>query len=296
MGITMLLTALVVDLAYATEDSQFVNLPWGMSLIKVDSDCPQLCGNWSALFLSESGCKGTDMLLLDDGDTFAGKEVVVGETLRFCPDKDVVEVWTLEQESIYVAMHLRKDALLKPEREMFRRMTYEREMKLSVHPWQMFSAQEINELRQTRRLKGSETKFKCRGLKEGTKRKKAKGEKPSKVTTEFENGVLNFLKLKYPQGNGIVKTGTLIASADATEDTQRLPDCVQVVFLQSNGRQGQINSLQFLSQGKETRFFGTDENDSYVFIAPSGKCLADTKLRGDAIVNRFCMKFNGSEE
>jgi len=289
-----MLSALLMAFACATEDAQTFNLPWWMSLIEVDSDCPQLCGNWSALFLSESGCKGTDMLLLDDGDTLAGKEVVVGETLRFCPDKEAVEVWTLEQESVYVAMNLRKDALLKPEREMFRRMTYEREMKLSVHPWQMFSAQEINEMRQTRRLKGSETKFKCRGDKTGEKKRKQVDVKPKKMTFRYDhtNSVFRYLELKYP-GKGKIKVGSLVGDEFGSE---KLPDCVQVVFLQADGKKGLINSMQFLSQGEETRFFGSDENDSYIFIAPSGKCLADTKLRGDDLVSRVCLKFNVDEE
>jgi len=286
----MLLNALVVAFAYATGDSQSFNLPWGMSLVKVDGDCPKLCGNWSALFLSESGCKGTDMLL-DDGDTLAGKEVVVGGTLRFCPDKEAVEVWTLEQESVYVAMHLRKDALLKPELEMFRRMTYEREMKLSVHPWQMFSAQEIDELRATRRLKGSATKFKCRGGKNGQKKRYRKGEKPLKVTSQFTDNILNFMRLKYVTGR--IRVGELDGASGIV--TKPLPDCVQVVFLQTNGKLGEINSMQFLNQGEETHFFGTDENDSQIFIAPSGQCLADTKIRGDDLVERICVKFNVQE-
>jgi len=288
----MLVNALVVALAYATGDSQSFTSPWGMSLIEVDGDCPQLCGNWSALFLSESGCKGTNMLLLDDGDTLAGKEVVVGETLRFCPDKEAVEVWTLEQESVYLEMHLRKDALLEPEREMFRRMTYEREMKLSVHPWQMFSAQEINELRATRRIPGHATKFRCRGTKQGTKHRFFKGQKPIKLTTQFTDNVISYLKLRYQNGSQLI--GELQDGVQYSKE--RVPDCVEVVFLQSDGKLGKINSVQFLSQGDETTFFGSDENESQVFIAPSGKCLADTKIRGDNIVERICLKFNADEE
>jgi len=288
----MLLNALIVALAYATEGSQSFTLPWGMSLIEIDGDCPKLCGNWSALFLSESGCKGTDMLLLDDEDALAGKEVVVEGTLRFCPDKEAVEVWTLEQESAYVAMQLRKDALLKPEREMFRRMTYEREMKLSVHPWQMFSAQRINELRATRRIKGLATELRCRGEKAGEKHRYKKDEKPLKVTTQFNDDMLNYVKLKYPSGS--IAVGLLDDDRDSV--TKPLPDCVQVVFLQSDGNRGDINSIQFLSQGEETKFFGIDESDSQVFIAPSGQCLADTKIRGDDLVHRICLKFNAAQE
>jgi len=274
-------TALVVALAYASKDSLTLNLPWDMSLIEGDADCPQVCGNWSALFLSDSGCKGRN--------TVSGNEVVVGETERFCPDKQAVEVWTMEKELVYAAMHLRSDSLLKPEREIFRRMTYEREMKLSVHPWQKFSAQEISDMRETRRIRGSMSHMSCKGEKTGTRARHYKDEKPEKVTTQFTNDALNYIELQYPSSK--MKVGTLVDND--TYKKQGLADCVQVVFVKFDGTR--INGLQFLSQGQETRFFGSDESESFIYVAPSGHCLADSRIRGDELIDRFCIRFNVPE-
>jgi len=269
-------SALVLALTYASKDSITLNLPWEMSLIEGDSDCPQVCGNWSALFLSDSGCKG--------------KDAVVGETQRFCPDKQAVEAWTMEMELVYAAMHSRKDSLLKSEKEMFRRMTYEREMKLSVHPWQKFSAQELSDVHETRRIKGSMSHMSCKGEKTGTRARHYKDEKPEKVTTQFTNDALNYIELQYPSAK--MQVGTLVDNG--TEKKQGLADCVQVVFVKFDGTR--VNGLQFLSQGQETRFFGSDDSESFIYIAPVGHCLADTRIRGDELIDRFCIRFNVRDE
>merc|ERR1719334_296035 len=262
-----LIMMLLIAFSWALAISETLDLPWEMSLIRGDSDCPQLCGNWSALFLSDNGCKGRDKVLLDDKDTVGGTEVVVGETIRFCPDEEVVQAWSVEKELVYIAMYLRRDGLLKTESDIFRRMTYEREMKLSVHPWQKFSAEELNSILERRRIKGSSSTMRCRGEKTGTRAKWQKNEKPSKVATQFDDG---------------------------SEEIQRLPDCVQVVFMKFDGTR--INGIQFLSQGQETRFFGVDESESFIYIAPSGRCLADTRIRGDDLVDRLCIRFNGVDD
>jgi len=278
---------LLIAFSWALASSETLDLPWEMSLIRGDSDCPQLCGNWSALFLSNNGCKGRDMVLLDDKDTVGGTEVVVGETIRFCPDKEVVQAWSVEKELVYIAMYLRRDGLLKTESDIFRRMTYEREMKLSVHPWQKFSAEELNSILERRRIKGSSSTMRCRGEKTGTRAKWQKNEKPYKVATQFDDDKLNYIELQYPSGK--MQVGTLIE--DGSEKKQGLADCVQVVFMKFDGTR--INGIQFLSQGQETRFFGVDENESFIYIAPSGRCLADTRIRGDELIDRLCIRFNG---
>lgn len=284
----MFLSALVWALAYASEDSQSLTLPWEMKLLNADVDCPQLCGNWSALYLSDNGCKGASMELLTERDT-DGAEVDVGKTLRFCPDKDAVEAWTLEKEVIYAAMHRRRNGLLKPEREIFKRMTTEREMKLSVHPWQKFPTQEIGQVLERRRIKANPTRFMCQGEKSGTKHVYRKSEKPEKVFLKFDTyesqTVMRYIEMKYPTGHI-----TVGSESDLPVLHHSLPDCVQVVFLKTDGTY--MNGLQFLSQGKETKFFGSDENDAYIYIAPSGKCLGDMRIRGDEIIERICFKFN----
>jgi len=276
--ITMMLITLVLAQAYA---SQHFESPWEMSLITVDSDCPQLCGNWSALFLSNRGCKGR---AVED------KEAVVAEATRFCPDKQAVEAWNMERELAYLALVKRSDSLSKPESEMFMLMTYEREMKLSVHPWQKFSTLDLHNIQETRRIKGKATKMKCVGEKTGTRHRHYGGGKPTKVATQFNtDDVLNYIKFTYPTDHIAVGEVNKVFS----KDKQGLPSCVQVVFMKTDGTR--INGLQFFSQGKETKFFGADENESYVYVAPAGHCLGDTRIRGDDLIDRLCIRFNGEE-
>jgi len=278
MSITMMLITLVLAHAYA---SQHFESPWEMSLITVDSDCPQLCGNWSALFLSDRGCKGR---AVED------YEVLVAET-RFCPDKQAVEAWNIEKELVYLDMYKRSDSLSKLESETFTLMTYEREMKLSVHPWQKFSTLDLHNIQETRRIKGSSAHFKCRGDKTGTRHKHYENSKPSKVSTDFSDDTLRYIELKYPAG-GKIAVGT-VAPVDSVLKKQKLADCVTVVFMKYDGTH--INGIQFLSQGQETRFFGSDVGGSYVYVAPAGHCLADTRIRGDDVVDRLCIRFNVEE-
>lgn len=195
----------------------------------------------------------------------------------------------MEKELVYAGMYLRRDGLLKPESEMFRRMTYEREMKLSVHPWQKFSAQELYDIiQERRRARGSKFTMRCQGKRIGTRAKWYKKEEPTKVTTQFDSdNLLNYIELQYPSGK--MHIGTL--TDDGTQRSNGLPACVQVVFMQSDG--SHINGLQFLSQGKETQFFGADENESFIYVAPTGHCLADTRIRGDELIDRLCVRFNG---
>lgn len=281
---------LLLTLVTALTASQTLDLPWEMSLINVDGDCPQLCGNWSALFLSDSGCKGMDMVLLDDRDTASVKEVVVRDTLRFCPNKDVVEAWSIEKELVYAAMYLQRDGLSKPESEIFRRMTYEREMKLSVHPWQKFSAQEISDIQEKRRIQAKGNGMKCRGQMSGKREKVYNDGNPVKVKSQFQDDVLQWIQFKFPNKN--IEVGQIVG--DGKTQGQKLPACTTIVFLKYDGTH--INGMEFLSQGKETRFYGSDtaeNSESYIYVAPAGSCLGNIKIRGDDMVNRLCIKFNG---
>lgn len=283
---------LLLTLVTVLTASQTLDLPWEMSPINVDGDCPQLCGNWSALFLSDSGCKGMDMVLRDDRDTASVKEVVVRDTLRFCPNKEVVEAWSIEKELAYAAMYLQRDGLSKPESEIFRRMTYEREMKLSVHPWQKFSAQEVSEIQEKRRIQNAKGNgMRCFGEKTGTRKKVYDDGKPLKVKSQFsgdDDDVLQWIQFQFP--NSKIQVGQL----DDKAKGQKLPTCTTIVFLRSDGNK--IHGMEFLSQGQETKFYGSDNaanSKSYIYVAPAGKCLGNIKIRGDDVVNRLCFKFNG---
>jgi len=276
----MLSSIVVWALACASEDSQSLSastspfvLPWEIKVIEADGHCPQLCGNWSALYLSDNGCKGADT-------------VVAGDTLRFCPDKEAVEAWTVEKEEDYATMYLSRDGLLIPERRTFERMTFEREMKLSVHPWQKFPTQEIRDLMERRRIQGKSSKFRCVGHQSGETQKHTGGTRPEKIAVQYGT-VIDNLEIYYP-------TQSIEVGTDGGDELKRkLPDCVSVVFLKSDGVN--INGIELMSGDKSTKLLGTDESESYLIVAPSGTCLGDMKIRGDDVVNRICVKFNASE-
>jgi len=290
----MLLSVLLWALACAFEESKslvastnaFV-LPWEIKAIEADGDCPQLCGNWSALYLSDNGCKGGNMALLNDGETGRRKIVVTGGTLRFCPDKESVEAWTIEKEEDYAAMYLSRDELLEQELMTFERITLERKIKLSVHPWKKFPTQEIRDLMERRRIKGKSGKFTCVGSQSGDTERHNEGTRPEKIAVQYGT-VIDHLEIYYPSQS--IQVGT-----EDGGDTykKKLPDCVSVVLLKSDG--DSISGIELFSHDKTTKLLGKDEEDSYLIVAPSGKCLGDMKIRGDDVVNRICMKFNVDE-
>jgi len=255
--------------------------PWEMELIEVDDGCPQLCGNLTALYLSDSGCTG-------------GDKKGTGEKLRFCPDIESVDVWTVENEEDYETMYLLRDELLLPERKIFKRKTLERTLKLSVHPWQKFRIRDVRQLLEKRRIQASSTTMRCVGPKTGGRNKHYGDERPEKISLQFQlnNGerVISHIDMKYP-------TGLLIGGDfddDATTLKKKLPDCVTVVFVTSD--EEHINGINFLSQGKETRLLGDDINESFVFVAPSGYCLGDMRIRYDEFINRICFRFNSESD
>jgi len=129
----------------------------------------------------------------------------------------------------------------------------------------------------------------CKGEKSGTKHVYRKSERPEKVFLKFDTyedeTVMRYIEMKYPTGK--IEVGS---ESDLSVVHHSLPECVQVVFLKTDGTY--MNGLQFISQGQETKFFGADEADSHIYIAPSGKCLGDMRIRGDEIIERICFKFN----
>jgi len=188
--------AFALAFAYATKarTTELVS-PWEMELIEPYGDCAQLCGNWSALYLSDTYCKGVDMVTRD--------------TLLFCPDEEEVEAWTFDDEQMYEAMYNRKDELRMSELKIFERMTLERTMKLSVHPWQKLQLKEVKALVERRRKQGSSTRRKCAGYSNapGLKRQRNRhivGDRPEKVAVEFQeiNGetIISYFEMKYPSG------------------------------------------------------------------------------------------------
>jgi len=255
--------------------------PWDVQLIEPSEDCAQLCGNWSALYLSDTGCKGDDM--------------VARNSLRFCPDKDEVEAWTVDNEEIYVTMYHRADELLTPELEIFERLAFERMMKLSVHPWQKFQYKDVHALVERRRKQGSSKFFRCIGNRPriGTKNRHYGGARPLKVGLELQEvdgeTIISRFEAKYQVGN--------INGGDendlAKSKKKKLPACTTVVFGKTDSKY--VNAINFLTQGRETRLMGEDINESIIIVAPRGKCLGDMRMRSDEFVNRLCFKFNADE-
>jgi len=218
-----------------------------------------------------------------------------GEILRFCPDRETVDVWTVENEEDYAAMYLLRDELLLPERKIFERMTLERTLKLSVHPWQKFRIQEVQQLLEKRRIQGSSTTMRCVGPKTGERSKHySAGVRPQKVGIQFQlnNGesVISHMEIKYSPG--LLEGGD--KDDEATTQKKSLPDCVTVVFVKSD--EEHINGINFMSQGKETKLLGEDIDESFLFVAPSGYCLGDMRMRYDEFVNRICFRFNSESE
>jgi len=254
--------------------------PWDLELVQLYDDCAELCGNWTALYHSDTGCKGDDM--------------VTEDTPKFCPDMEQVEAWTVDDEATYVALHHRADDMLASELDIFERMSFERMMKLSVHPWQKFQVEEVRSLMERRRKQASAKSMRCMGMGPDIGKRDKHYEKvsPEKVKLSFQqkNGekIISYFEMKSSAGKmsgGTRDAGTLIK--------KKLPACTTVVLGKEDGEH--INALNFISQGKETRLMGDDINESVILVAPRGKCLGDMRMRYDEFVNRLCFRFDVDE-
>merc|ERR1711922_79720 len=148
--------------------------------------------------------------------------------------------------------------------------SFERMMKLSVHPWQKFQVEKVRSLMERRRKQASAKSMRCMGMGPSIgKRTKLYNEgNPKKVSLQFqeENGekIISYFELKTSSGN--MKGGTPDVG---TSKKKKLPDCTTVVL------------------GRED---GEHINDSVVLVAPRGKCLGDMRMRYDEFVNRLCFR------
>jgi len=281
----MFFTAFVWVLAYASKGTarttQLV-APWEMKLIEADNNCPKLCGNWSALYLFNDECVDGEMVLDTDG-----VKIVVAGDASFCPDKNAVVAWTVDEEQVYEAAYMLSEGLMNSERKIFELMTLERKMRLSVHPWQKVETQEIHNLL-ARRMQARDGKFKCIGERTNERVKHKFGTAPEKVTIQYGTWI-NHIEMKFP-----VET---MVGGDETDDgaiiSKKLPECVAIALVNKDG--DYLTGLQFFGHGKETKFLGEDSGDSFVIVAPQGKCLGDMRLRYGDYLNRICFKFNVDE-
>jgi len=253
---------------------QFIS-PWNIPKIDTSDKCTRLCGDWRAPYLSGDVCVGFDSTL-DDGEAAASTDIL------FCPDKAIIEPWTigseLECESLFQYIQL----LDKSELDVLKQMIAERKMKLSVNPWQMLP-NEVYESQEKRRIQGSQSSYRCFGGNGGGRGAYERGVRPS--TVRVRSGLLiDRLDFTYPNHGRLVGGGS-----GGGEHYHILPDCITIVLIKS-GRF--IDSIQFLSQGSESPRYGGNGGGTYVLVAPPGKCLGDIVMRAGRVVHKICLKFN----
>jgi len=139
--------------------------PWIIEHRKINHVCPELCQNRSTPFYSfdVGGCVSASILV----------------DYIFCLDKKVIEIWTTEDEEEYKAFYMHFELLDDSELEIFRELTEDRELRLSVYPWPnagpVSSQDEENRRIQhndniRRRITGSASSFSCFGGGGGGKR------------------------------------------------------------------------------------------------------------------------------
>ena len=257
--------------------TQFVS-PWEVQLMQLDENCPQLCTEWAALFFSpESGCTGEGV----DGNA------------SFCPDTEAVDVWTVEQELEYEAMHGHREELEVFELEVFDALTLERQIKLSVKGWRNFVPVNVNaDSVEIRRLGqptpqfgiGSSWSYHCVGGNYGRISSYQRGRRPYAMyirSGEF----IDSLTFMYPH-RGSVRGG----GHGGKLTYVRLPDCINVILIRAGAW---VDSVLFTGNGKATHLYGGIGGNAKIVVAPSGKCLGDIRLRHGRYIDQICMKFNG---
>jgi len=265
--------AILLAVAFASEDSETLPAPvtsyvapWEIELMKADDRCTQLCQEWSALYFSlKHGCVGHDV----DGPKV------------FCPDTEVVEEWTVDDEREYEAMHSYSGQLDISEREMFRDLTSERTMKISVHPW-------INHLPEhgvsdARRRMGSSTIYTCHGGNGGGEHSYEQDVKPYAMSIRH-GALIEAITFEYANGDTLTGGGN---GGDLSYEV--LPDCINVVVLRSMVF---LDSIQFIGNGEMTERYGGYGGGLHVIVAPTNKCLGDIKIRSGTLIDKICLKFN----
>jgi len=282
---SMLFTLLV--LSSATEEgtksvsalaTPFVE-PWNIPSIKVNSNCSNLCKDWATPYFSfENGCIGLDgSVLSDDGDADIAADA------KFCPDKAAIKAWTVQEEMEFEALYEYSQTLEDSELQSFQEMTVEREMKLTVHPWQMILQNQIHDPQDRRRIQGSARNYHCFGGSGGGWRWYERGVRPTKL--RVRSGRL-IDRLEFTYANNHVLTG---GGSGGGYSVTYLPSCTTIVLIKSGSL---VDGIQFLSQGYETRYYGGSGGGTKVLVAPRGKCLGDIKMKSGRLVDRICLKFN----
>jgi len=253
--------------------------PWTIPPIEVSDDCMQFCVDLAALYLSsDNGCVG-----LNETEVNADGDTPLMADGRFCPDKEAIGAWRVEEELEFEALYLRSQMLEESELKIFHQMAFEREMKLAVHPWQMLLQNKIYDPQDRRRIQGSYYSYRCFGGNGGHWRWYERRVRPSRV--RVRSGIyIDRLEFTYRDGRVLSGGGNGGGSYYSN-----LPSCTNIVLIKS-GRF--VDAIQFLSQGYETSYYGGHGGGTYVVVAPQGRCLGDIKMQTGSLVDRICLKFN----
>jgi len=245
-------------------------------LMQPDVNCQQLCTDWSALyFSSEYGCTGN----------------VVDGNVSFCPDTEAVETWTVQQELEYEGMHPHREELEVFDLEVFDRLTLEREIKLSVHPWKNLPVTGYHVPDDRRRFSGtasyrygSISSFTCFGTHSGWYQSGSHGSgRPTSLYVRY--GIyIDALTFYYPRGRYVRGGGHGGRGEHVT-----MPRCTNVVLVKSGAL---IDAVFFIGNGRATRYYGGIGGYPHIVMAPAGRCLGDIQIRYGRFINQICLKFN----
>lgn len=260
----------------AAEATSFVS-PWNMPAIEISDDCTTLCKDWMApYFSSDYGCVGLNNFT-------SGDDIVTAIATMFCPDKALIEQWTVAEELEFEGLFQYIQSFTTAEQDVFERLQVEREIKLSVNPWQMLP-NEIHNSEGRRRIQGSSRGFRCfggRGGPYGVSYRAAV--RPTRVTVRSGRYID---RLEFTFSNGYRLHG---GGRGGRKSTRSLPHCTTIVLIK-HGRF--IDAIQFLSQGYETPYYGGHGGATSVVVAPPGRCLGSITMNTGALIDRICLKFN----
>jgi len=258
-------------------ETSFVS-PWNIPAIEISDDCTTLCEDWMApYFSSDYGCVGLNNLT-------SGDDKVTEIATIFCPDKALIEQWTVAEELEFEGLYQYIQSFTPAEQDVFEQLQVEREMKLSVNPWQMLP-NEIHNSEERRRIQGSSHGFRCFGGRGGPYTSGYRAAVRPKTVTVRSGAFIDRLEFTFSNGYRVRGGGR----GGRKHFTRSLPHCTTIVLIK-HGRF--IDAIQFLSQGYETPYYGGHGGFTSVVVAPRGRCLGSITMNTGALIDKICLKFN----
>jgi len=262
---------------------------------QISDNCPQFCTDWRNPFYTKGvgGCVALDInseVLIESGDYL------------FCPDEKTIRSWTTEDELEYKAFLEILETLTNSEYEVLKKLVKERELRLSVHPWDMkitVESQggdnfrrlpEIGVIRRRANSYGSRHSFSCFGGNGGAYRHYfSLGQRPLWVFVRH-GALLDRLHFGYP-GYDVVGGGHGGGSDFHRFNVYRKgKGCIRQVKLRSGTL---LDGIMFNGDSlAQTRWYGGHGGGYHVINAPRNSCLGDIRLRTGAVVDQICLRFN----